>query len=230
MTTTISVAMATYNGAKHIIQQVDSLLRQTTPPDELVITDDCSSDATLDLVREHLAGSPCPVRIFQNDRRLGYGRNFLQAAMLCRNEYVAFCDQDDVWREDKIQSIQEAIRDSKPDLVIHGARVVDDQLRDLGTDFPVVPPGPIDLATYRNFFVPGFAITVRRSRLVAWGAESVVADAGLVDFEHDLWICMQARKDGSCLGIEKNLAFYRQHDNNTLGLAKLIHSERHRTH
>ncbi len=229
MTITISVAMATFNGARHIIQQIDSLLRQTTPLDELVITDDRSSDATLDLVREHLGGSTYPVRIFQNDRRLGYGRNFLRAAMLCRSEYVAFCDQDDVWREDKIQSIQEAARGSTPDLIIHGARVVDDQLRDLGTDFPVVQPGTIDLANYRNFFVPGFAITIKRSRLVAWGAPSIVADAGL-DFEHDLWVCRQARKDGTCLGIAKNLAFYRQHDNNTLGLAKLINSERHRTH
>ena len=79
----ISIAMATYNGAKYIRDQLDTLGRQTLPPVELVVTDDGSTDATLSIVEAFSAVAPFPVRIIRNTNRLGYEENFLKAASLC---------------------------------------------------------------------------------------------------------------------------------------------------
>src|SRR5579875_4103543 len=70
-----SVAMCTYNGEAFVREQLESILRQTQLPDEIVISDDCSQDRTLEIVRETLAGCPFSVRILQNPENLGFIKN-----------------------------------------------------------------------------------------------------------------------------------------------------------
>src|SRR5262249_24814222 len=74
----ISVAMATYNGARFIRQQLESLAQQTLLPHELVVRDDVSTDRTLSIVEEFSRHAPFPVRIHKNDVRLGYPDNFMR--------------------------------------------------------------------------------------------------------------------------------------------------------
>ena len=100
---TISIAMATYNGDRYIGEQLDSLARQKLLPLELVVTDDGSSDGTLDILKAFSEGAPFPVRIFRNTTRLGYEENFLKAASLCNGDVIAFCDQDDIWMDRKLE-------------------------------------------------------------------------------------------------------------------------------
>src|SRR5690349_6672659 len=71
----VSIAMATYNGARYIGEQLDDLARQTQPPAELVVSDDSSSDGTLAIVERFASKAPFPVRIHSNPRRLGYREN-----------------------------------------------------------------------------------------------------------------------------------------------------------
>ena len=97
----ISIAMATYNGEKYIKEQLQSLSNQTSLPFELVVGDDGSTDATLDILKEFCAHAPFPVRIHQNQANLGFARNFLDTARRCKGDWIAFCDQDDVWLPDK---------------------------------------------------------------------------------------------------------------------------------
>src|SRR6478736_4267246 len=80
----VSVAMATYNGARHIQQQLDSLAAQSYLPAELVISDDRSEDDTLAIIQDFAESAPFPVALHVNSDRLGYRRNFMKAAGLSR--------------------------------------------------------------------------------------------------------------------------------------------------
>lgn len=228
MKAVVSVAMATFNGEEHIVEQIESLARQTVSPCELVVTDDGSTDGTLKLVEDCARHLQFPVRLVRNGSRLGYGRNFLKAALLADSEYVAFCDQDDIWHKDKIRIVNEVASQGKYDLIVHGGKVVDAKLRELGESFPHVEDGVIELDRLSRLFVPGYAMVVRKSILILNGAEGIV-DVDNVSFEHDLWICDWILRGGSCYGISERLVSYRQHDTNVLGFSYLANSERHST-
>ena len=98
--------MATYNGEKFLEQQLQSLSKQTRLPAELVICDDTSSDATVDIIKRFSETAPFPVKLVVNEERLGWRGNFLKAASLCVSEYIAYCDQDDIWLPEKLATVQ----------------------------------------------------------------------------------------------------------------------------
>ena len=99
----ISIAMTTYNGEKYISEQLESFIAQTRQPDELVITDDCSTDKTMDILREFKKKSPFDVKIYSNKLNLGYTQNFNKSLQLCSGDIVFLSDQDDVWFSNKIE-------------------------------------------------------------------------------------------------------------------------------
>src|SRR5206468_1809416 len=101
----VSVAMATFNGAAYIEEQLADLSRQSILPFELVVCDDGSSDDTLMILERFAARAPFPVRIHRNSERLGYRANFLKCAGLCRADLIAFCDQDDRWASSKLATM-----------------------------------------------------------------------------------------------------------------------------
>src|SRR5262249_13539560 len=115
----ISIAMATYNGQRHIQRQLDSLAAQTHLPAELVVSDDMSSDETLKIVDAFAKTAPFQVRIYQSKTRLGYRANFMRAAGLCQSDLIAFCDQDDYWYPNKIATCIEAFNDREVLLACH---------------------------------------------------------------------------------------------------------------
>ena len=120
----VSVAMATYNGARHIQKQLDSLAAQSYLPAELVISDDRSEDDTLAIIQDFAESAPFPVALHVNSDRLGYRRNFMKAASLSRSELIAFCDQDDRWYPHKLAVIVEAFARPEVLLAYHNADVV----------------------------------------------------------------------------------------------------------
>lgn len=101
----ISVAMATYNGARYVEEQLESIRIQTMPVDEVRICDDCSSDRTVEVVqayiREHGLEGSWSIEV--NSRNLGYASNFMKVVGQTTGEYVFFCDQDDIWIEDRVE-------------------------------------------------------------------------------------------------------------------------------
>lgn len=92
----ISIAMATYNGEKFIREQLDSILTQTITDWELIVCDDVSTDSTTTILEEY-AQKDVRIKIYQNKFNLGFKRNFEKAIDLCTGEYIALCDQDDIW-------------------------------------------------------------------------------------------------------------------------------------
>lgn len=97
----VSVVMATYNGEKYIREQIDSILNQSYPIYELIIQDDCSTDATPTICRAYEVAHP-NVHFFRNEHNLGFNDNFRTAAMRTTGDYVAISDQDDIWFPEKI--------------------------------------------------------------------------------------------------------------------------------
>jgi glycosyltransferase involved in cell wall biosynthesis len=125
--TRFSIALATFNGEAYIGEQLDSLARQILLPDELVVCDDGSVDNTVAIVQEFRNAAPFLVKIHQNPKRLGFADNFLQAATKCSGDWVAFCDQDDIWFPEKLLSVSEAIQNSRASdlmLVTHSVQMV----------------------------------------------------------------------------------------------------------
>jgi glycosyltransferase involved in cell wall biosynthesis len=126
---TISIAMATFNGEKFLRDQLNSLSRQSHLPDELVVTDDCSTDQTLKVLKEFQTEAPFAVRLSVNERRLGYAENFLRAASQCKGDLIAFCDQDDVWMENKLERCLREFDSPALHLVAHSMLAVDSDLK-----------------------------------------------------------------------------------------------------
>lgn len=106
----ISIAMATYNGAKYIREQLNSILNQTIQDFELVVCDDCSTDRTWDIL-EAYAKEDSRIRVYLNDVNLGFKKNFEKALSLTTGEYIALCDQDDIWTENHLELLLSNIGD-----------------------------------------------------------------------------------------------------------------------
>lgn len=88
----ISIAMATYNGAEYLEAQLESLVQQTRLPDELVVFDDQSSDATMGILERFKLAAPFRVHLSRNAERLGYAANFARALSACKGDLVFLCD------------------------------------------------------------------------------------------------------------------------------------------
>lgn len=105
----ISVALCTHNGQRYLAEQLESIARQTRLPDELIVCDDASSDATLGLIEQFATDCRFPVRLEVSCDRLGVTRNFDRAITLCSGEIIVLCDQDDVWYPNKLERLEKTL-------------------------------------------------------------------------------------------------------------------------
>ena len=102
----ISVAMAAYKGAAYIEEQLDSIRTQSLPADEVIVVDDRSPDNTLEVLQNYQKKYPgFPLQVYQNEKNLGYRKNFREAVSHCTGDYVFLCDQDDAWLPEKIETM-----------------------------------------------------------------------------------------------------------------------------
>lgn len=222
MTETVSIAMATYNGARFLAEQLDSLIAQDLRPLEIVICDDGSTDDTVAIASDYARRSPVPIRVVPNPVNLGWRANFIRSASLCTGDLIAFCDQDDVWRPDKLSQV--AQRFDRPDvlMVYHDAEVVDGELRHKGTlamqrpETAVTPPLGLD----PWISMLGLTITFRRRLLAFWPLweDSVDKYAPGHRAAHDQWVCFLASSLGTTVYTNEQLLQYRQHGGNAMGI------------
>lgn len=107
---TVAVVMCTFNGEKYLAEQLDSILDQTYPVSELIIQDDCSTDGTVDIIRRYMRAHEF-IKLFVNERNLGFNANFHLALTRATAQYIAISDQDDVWYPTKLERQIAAIGD-----------------------------------------------------------------------------------------------------------------------
>lgn len=205
----ISVAMATYNGAKFLQRQLDSFLSQTRLPDELVVCDDGSSDDTLSILERFRQTAPFAVQIYRNAVNLGFTKNFEQALAKCTGDLIFLSDQDDIWFPEKVAFVEEIfLANPEKILVIHNGRLVDEHLIGHGaTKFSQVT------AAYGlpDSIVMG-ALTAVRKELLAC---ALPVPEGMLG--HDVWLHNIARLLDSRCVVDKELQLIVRHGANTSG-------------
>jgi len=219
----ISIAMATYNGAVFLKDQLASLAAQTRLPTELVIADDCSTDTTLEIARDFARTAPFAVHIHQNPARLGYRANFMGAMRLCSGDLIAFCDQDDIWHSNKLAAVAPCFDDPDALLVHHNADVIDAHGRPIGLLRREAPQPPFaePLSLEPWFVVPGFTQVFRRAIMdmsEAWPT-SIDFYAESQPMAHDQWSVFLCSILGRIVYLDAPLVQYRIHASNTEGWA-----------
>jgi glycosyltransferase involved in cell wall biosynthesis len=215
--TTISVAMATYNGARFIREQLSSLAAQTYLPSELVVTDDGSSDETLDIIADFSLTAPFPVHIYRNGPRLNYRANFMKCANLCSGELIAFCDQDDIWDQDKLATLVLHFARADVDLVFHDFRLIDTDGNPIMHMTSHLFPSSADPWSV----IRGLTQAFRRKLLRysdLWGLSADQLNLG-ERLAHDQWFVFLAHSFNSLHHISQPLLSYRQHGSNLYGIA-----------
>lgn len=129
----LSVAMCTFNGARFLPEQLQSIAGQTRLPDELVISDDGSTDGGIELIESFCRSASFHCRFEVNKSTLGSTRNFEKAIASCNGEVISLADQDDVWNHGKLDSIATVLEnDHGVGAVFGDAELIDDESRKLG--------------------------------------------------------------------------------------------------
>jgi glycosyltransferase involved in cell wall biosynthesis len=231
MSATVSVALCTRNGAAHIEQQLRSVLAQTTVPDEVVVSDDASSDETLAIVRRVFAtldgsGMAPRLTIIENAHPLGVTANFEQAILACTGDLVALCDQDDVWHPNRVGAVLRKFEHA-PDLelVYSDARLVDENGEPLG--YSLFEALEVDPKTIREVEL-GQAFAALLKRNLVTGATTMLRRDLAVraapfpePWVHDEWLAVIAAVTGQLDLVPETLIDYRQHASNQIGVRKL---------
>lgn len=222
----LSVALCTYNGERHLRDQLDSIAAQTRPPDELVACDDNSADGTVEVLTRFAARAPFPVDVVRNPANLGSTRNFEQAIARCRGDVVFLCDQDDVWDPEKVARFEATFRaDAAAGLVASDMEVVGADLTPTGLRmWDTLPFGPRLQAQVEAG--DGCRLLLRYN--VVTGAAAAFR-AGLRDlvlpvppcWVHDGWVAFLAAAVGPVRLLREPLTRYRQHQAQQIGARPL---------
>jgi glycosyltransferase involved in cell wall biosynthesis len=210
----VSIALCTYNGAAYLSEQLDTLVNQTYPNCEIVIVDDCSKDSTVNILKQYANEYP-QIKLYTNNENLGYTKNFEKAIRLCKGEYIALCDQDDIWDLQKIEMQFNGIKDNI--LIYHDSEFIHQDGTSINkkmSDIMNLYSG--DRPETFLFFncVSGHSILMKRELLD-------IALPLKEGFFHDAWLAYVATNIGKIDFIPKCLVRYRQHDNSETNILNL---------
>lgn len=115
----VSVALATYNSKKYIIEQLTSIVRQKVSVDEVIIQDDCSKDDTIEVITKYIHDNNLKNwKIEKNEKNLGYILTFKKAIQRCNGDIIILCDHDDIWFENKSEIIKKIFNDKEKVLAL----------------------------------------------------------------------------------------------------------------
>lgn len=229
----VSVALCTYNGSDFIEEQLRSILDQTRAAQEIVVSDDGSTDGTPAEVERVFAawqgehpGQDVGLRLIRNPAPLGVTANFEQALAACAGELIALSDQDDVWPPERLALLAAEFA-SRPRLqLLHtDARLVDEAGRPTGrTLLSTLGVSAAEQAAEHR----GRAFDLLLRRNIVTGA-TVMLRRELVQrarpfpaaWVHDEWLAIVAAATGEVDLLELALLDYRQHSGNQIGASSL---------
>ena len=220
----ISVAMCTYDGAEFLPAQLESIIAQSRLPDEIVVCDDGSTDETQTLLKQFAATSPVAVSLHVNEKNLGSVKNFEKAIKLCTGDVIAISDQDDVWRSNKLQLIENAFHKApKAGMVFSDAEIVDENLNSLDrrmwddVGFDAHKRKLVRSGHALEVLVTGWTVT---GATMAFRSEFVKLALPIPDeiaMIHDGWIALTVAAVAEVVMIEEPLIKYRQHGRQQIG-------------
>ncbi|NKB34514.1 MAG: glycosyltransferase [Pseudomonadales bacterium] len=237
----IAILLSTYNGAKFLQEQLDSLLNQTYLNTVIVIRDDCSSDPTPELVSHYADSHPDKIHVVANDNQnLGASGSFsfLIEYVLANKPllqldaaYMMFCDQDDVWYSDKIEKQVKAIlaveaegsedeSDGVPVLVHTDLQVVSEENQAIAESLVRYQGLEIERNRFSNMVISNLVTgcTTLINEPLARKAVPVSGQAIM----HDWWLALVAAAFGKVIFLDAPSVHYRQHGSNTIGAKEFV--------
>ncbi|MFT6973292.1 MAG: glycosyltransferase involved in cell wall biosynthesis [Pontimonas sp.] len=222
------MVICTFNGERFLASQLESILAQTLLPEEIIVSDDGSTDRTLEMVREISTASSVAksIRWIISSRKAPFGpaKNFEQALRRASHGLIALADQDDVWLPEKLEVLAHRLRTEPSAMLVHSdARLTDGRgisgptlMKTLGatrTELRNLENGRGLAALMRRNLVTGATVMIRRELLEQ---ASPFPDAWM----HDEWLGLVAALQGTLVFEKRTLVEYRQHGNNAIGASK----------
>lgn len=212
MINTVSIAMTTYNGEKFLVEQLNSLLYQTYPIYEIIICDDCSTDGTIAILREFQKKHNKLIKIHSNEINLGYIKNFEKALSLCSGDFIALCDQDDIWDNNKINDL--LLHIGTNDAIHSDARLIDAEGEIISNSFTNFSNKKVNNTSILNLCMANIATgcTLMIKKEIVTKSISFP-----IFFPHDHWLALLATAGNGISYYPKSLISYRQHESNVIG-------------
>lgn len=224
----ISVAMTTFNGEKYIEKQIESIIHQSLPVDEIIVCDDGSTDHTVELLKKY------DVTLIQNFQNLGYKLNFKQAMEKCNGDYIFLCDQDDIWEKDKVKDMMHIMESHKNIHVLASSfTYIDGQDQMILT---TLNKGYSNNNLYNKEVEKNALVSVLTDEFIYgnyFQGCALVMDKQTRDFvvhhfddrlPHDWIISLYASIDGGMYFYNKSEFKYRIHSDNSIGVSTLNQS------
>lgn len=206
----ISVAMATYNGEKYIREQLESILKQLNEDDEIIISDDGSTDNTINIIKSF---EDKRIKIFDGPRN-GVKQNFANAIYNCTGKYIFLSDQDDIWCDNKINIVLKNFEKEKCMCIVHDCIVFDSSNDDIIYDsfykYRNSGSGIIKNIWKNTYIGCCMAIDARMKNTIL----PIPNDIEM----HDQWIGLLCEKEGKSLFINDKLINYRRHNDNVTNM------------
>ncbi len=221
---TIAVVIATYNGEKYLKQQVDSLLNQTYKNIKIYLHDDNSKDKTFQIISELSEKNPNKIVKLDYPAQGGAAANFLSMLKYVDEPYVMFCDQDDVWLEEKIEvsynkivEMEEKWSSETPCTAFTDLKIVDSDLNIISESFmKYTNHNPYNTKCHQLLVknvTPGCAMILNKALMQLAMKYNDVKKLQM----HDRWALILASIFGKVEFIDKSMMLYRQHGNNEVG-------------
>lgn len=214
----ISVVLPVYNGAGYVIEQMDSLKRQSMPADEVIIIDDGSTDNTVDIVDKYILDNSLTAwRMIRNEKNLGWRKTFWKVIKLAEGDVIFICDQDDIWHKDKIDHMMRLMEEHDEINVLKCDNITfsGDQgkylsmaLEDIELDISKLKQDKLYRHSFNTRTYTGCTMCVRRSFVAK------IEPYWKEDFPYDSYIYRMSILTGSMYLYEIPLVFQRVHENN----------------
>lgn len=220
----IAVLMSTYNGEDYISEQIRSILNQTVSDFTLYIRDDGSTDSTVRIINTY-SKKDSRIRLIQDDmQNLGPRDSFFRLLNVINADYYFFCDQDDVWKNNKIQIMIERLKDYKNDiplLAYSNLKCIDkngEKLQGFSSFENMVNTDIKNIDYFQTNNIPGCTMVINKKTADIFKMGGIKQQLNQEDIQmHDWWIALIAAVFGRIVHVNKTLVYYRQHSNNTLG-------------
>ena len=222
----IDILMATYNGERFVGEQIESIQRQTYKDWRLLVSDDCSTDGTLDIVRKHAAEDDRICIVSEGVKHVGAKENFFALMEFSEAPYCMFCDQDDVWDSEKVERGLQAMLENEatlganfPLMVHSDLELIDSRGASMNRRMSQTIGADPKTATALQLLVTGVATgcTIAVNRACLSKALECKCHDGVI--LHDWWIALVAAFFGKRIYIDSPLVSYRQHGDNVVGAA-----------
>lgn len=222
----IDILLATYNGEKYLVEQLESILNQTYKDFNLIVSDDNSKDSTVKILNEY-AKKDNRITIYKQEKNLGVISNFEFLLSKVKSKYFMFSDQDDIWSENKIEKSLKRLKDTDSDIVFTDLMVVDDKLNVLydsywslkGFKEKILKHNSFE-ALYLNNYVTGCTMLMKKEII-----KKVLPLPKKSKYVlHDYWIVLITSQSGKVEFLNEPTIKYRQHKNNRVGSKKKTES------